>query len=1132
MNSADRTPRNSKGPDERRNLGFFATARPDPKGERTLKVALAALFLAASAAPSMANLALIRQGAESGGSKETGDAHGHSLAVGDFNGDGIDDLATGAPWEDVSGVNMCGAVIVNYGSSFGLTDASETLLQSDGNELQSSAVFGTAVAAGDFDDDGYDDLAVGAPGADYDSSTPNVGMVFVYAGSPGGLSYWHYLWQPSGGGSPETNDRFGASLCVAQLNGAAGTNEDLVVGSPGEDDYAGTIFYYTGGSNGLLNGTSGWRKQSSFGGVNEANDQFGYSLAAGQIEGSSYDEIVVGSPFEDVSGVEDAGVAWVILGTSTGPSASSADVITPDEGDLPHSPYPQGWFGMAVSAGRFYGGSYDGVAIGEPGRSYFGNLESGRVVIGKGTSSGLSFTNGNDITLFQDDTGWSLGNEDNFGRVLAAGDYDGSDVYEDLAIGCPSDNANGGPVAAGVISILFGGTNGPGSYGWVGWAQDAWNDPIEQGDRFGASLAFGRFESANRRSLAIGSPGEDSTTGAVYIAAPWRQRQYPKFKNGIAVDCEGNCTYALRPFEEVCIASTTKIMTVLIACERSQLPSNNSRFVNITTAYQVPDWIRNNIGGSLYDFGDEQRVTLRDLLYCCLFPSGNDAAYAIADLLTGSDNSWNGEYDNTVQDFVDEMNDRAAQIGMTRTTFTNPAGLDKGGPHSCAADMALLAQVAMENPLFATVCGSTNYTFQTSALSNSGTRIVYTDSINYGFLMNLQGQNPDFAGLKPGQTPCAKATGVYSAEDAFGFGYAATFGTQVSNNNWTPYINDADAVMDLALARCGGSFAPNQLIASPSGEDTNGEEPNPFRADFGELSTHTGDWGGGAGQLFAPNPRFPTQLDLLRPVGSSTTRCDLELSRSAELELLPLSTTVLGIAPYQSHGPIVLTNHGEMTATVFVTTPQSGTPMVFDISTGEQAIIPAHSGSQQDSWSYQIENPNQIETVVLGISETFGWSLLNIPVGSNPFFTALLSHDAGLLDQAFRVQVRGTDPVDGRTVHVSLHDTNVTVDAPEFEPDLSAGLVTRLLPALPNPFTSSTSIAYELAEAGDLELQVFDAAGRQVRVLEYPAAQAGRGSFEWNGRSDAGHEVSPGVFFYQLSRNGIEQSNGRVVRIR
>ncbi|MFN8546487.1 MAG: FG-GAP repeat protein [Candidatus Eisenbacteria bacterium] len=169
-----------------------------------------------------ASLALIREGPESKGTPESGDTFGRSVAVGDFNGDGREDLATGAPFEDVNGVSHCGCVIVNYAGKFGLKyQGAQLLLQSDGDALETGADFGWAVAAGDFDADGYDDLAIGVPTADADASHLNTGYVFVYAGGPSGLSYWHYLWQPGAGGSPESNDRFGASLCVGNFDGSA-----------------------------------------------------------------------------------------------------------------------------------------------------------------------------------------------------------------------------------------------------------------------------------------------------------------------------------------------------------------------------------------------------------------------------------------------------------------------------------------------------------------------------------------------------------------------------------------------------------------------------------------------------------------------------------------------------------------------------------------------------------------------------------------------------------------------------------------------------------------------------------------------------------------------------------------------
>src|SRR5690606_27497494 len=239
-------------------------------------------------------------------------------------------------------------------------------------------------------------------------------------------------------------------------------------------------------------------------------------------------------------------------------------------------------------------------------------------------------------------------------------------------------------------------------------------------------------------------------------------------------------------------------------------------------------------------------------------------------------------------------------------------------------------------------------------------------------------------------------------------------------------------------------------------------------------------------------------------------RCDLELTRSGELELPPLSRANLGISPFQSHGPIVLTNHGEVTATLLVTTPQSGTPMFFNVPAGGQVVIPAHSGPQS-TWNYSIENPSQTATAIFGVTESYGWSLQNIPVSQTPFLTVLLHHDDELLEQSFRIQVRGTDPTPGRMVHVSVHDPGMVADAPELDDEWMSHEGGQLLPALPNPFRSSTTIAYELAQPGDVRLEVFDAGGRQVRTFDHPQAQSGRGLFEWDGTSDAGNPVPPGV---------------------
>ena len=98
-----------------------------------------------------------------GGTAEFLDRFGEALAAGDFNGDGFADLAGGASGEDVGGVRDAGAVSVLYGAAGGLTTAGGRLFTQVGSAAEEQDWFGWALAAGDFNRDGFADLAVGAP---------------------------------------------------------------------------------------------------------------------------------------------------------------------------------------------------------------------------------------------------------------------------------------------------------------------------------------------------------------------------------------------------------------------------------------------------------------------------------------------------------------------------------------------------------------------------------------------------------------------------------------------------------------------------------------------------------------------------------------------------------------------------------------------------------------------------------------------------------------------------------------------------------------------------------------------------------------------------------------------------------
>lgn len=139
----------------------------------------------------------------------------------------------------------------------------------------------------------------------------------------------------------------------------------------------------------------------------------------------------------------------------------------------------------------------------------------------------------------------------------------------------------------------------------------------------------------------------------------------------------GRVLYESNADEELLIASTTKIMTALVAIEHGDLDA-----VYTVTAQDMAE------GSSMYlRVGD--KLTLEELLYGLLLVSGNDAALAVAHCVSG-----------TEEDFVALMNQTAHSLGMTHSSFANPNGLDAEGHYASARDMAVLMAEAMQNEVF------------------------------------------------------------------------------------------------------------------------------------------------------------------------------------------------------------------------------------------------------------------------------------------------------------------------------------------------------------------------------------------------------------------------------------------------
>lgn len=163
----------------------------------------------------------------------------------------------------------------------------------------------------------------------------------------------------------------------------------------------------------------------------------------------------------------------------------------------------------------------------------------------------------------------------------------------------------------------------------------------------------------------------------------------------------GNVLFSHNANERRGMASTTKIMTALVAIENA--PPDEE--------FTIPKEAIGIEGSSVY-LKEGERLTLRELLYCLLLESGNDAATAIAISVGGSE-----------EKFVRMMNETAEKLGLTDTSFKNPHGLSDDDHYTTAHDLAIITKRAMELPLFREIVATKRYSVRYDGTEN-GRRLV------------------------------------------------------------------------------------------------------------------------------------------------------------------------------------------------------------------------------------------------------------------------------------------------------------------------------------------------------------------------------------------------------------------------
>ena len=474
--------------------------------------------------------------------------------VGDFNGDGADDLAIGVL------ESTGGAVNVIYGTEAGLASLGNQLWTQNSSGIldasESGDRFGAALAVGDFDNDGFDDLAVGVPSESV-GGIDLAGAVNVIYGSATGLqSAGNQFWNQNSSGildqaataEFEDGEHFGSALAAADFNHDG--VDDLAIGVPDEGSqtpYGGVVHVIYGSNDvGLTSANNQLWSQNSSGilDVSEIEDFFGSALASGDFDGDGRDDLAIGVPGESFGEVDafEAGAVNIIYGTDSGLSSARNQFFHQNSPGVQDVAEEADYFGWSLAAGNFNGDALDDLAIGVIWEDIGDAIDAGAVNVLYGgdrtfelgaagatvfglTAAGNQFWN-QDSSGIQDVAesnqipgSFSFG--DSFGSAVAAGDLNG-DSIDDLAVGAPGESTDS-ILGFGVAHIILGSFSGLTSAGNQLWSQNTSGiiDESERADIFGSAICIGDFNGDGQKDLGVAAAGETvggvSLAGAVHI---------------------------------------------------------------------------------------------------------------------------------------------------------------------------------------------------------------------------------------------------------------------------------------------------------------------------------------------------------------------------------------------------------------------------------------------------------------------------------------------------------------------------------------------------------------------------------------------------------------------------------------
>lgn len=226
-----------------------------------------------------------------------------------------------------------------------------------------------------------------------------------------------------------------------------------------------------------------------------------------------------------------------------------------------------------------------------------------------------------------------------------------------------------------------------------------WASGTASGDHFAAATCAApcREEGESRSALHGGeatSIAEVAGTSFSPQPTPTEPADFPYVSARSIAVVEGGCGALLFGRDQdrrMPPASLTKLMTAAVAIEQGDLDMLITNHVDAAALHE-------ETGSTVMGLQPGMELSLLDLLYGLMLPSGNDAAITIADGVAGSE-----------EEFVALMNAKVEALGLRNSHFTNPHGLDEDGLYSSAYDMAMLARYVMQNETLSTITAAISW---------------------------------------------------------------------------------------------------------------------------------------------------------------------------------------------------------------------------------------------------------------------------------------------------------------------------------------------------------------------------------------------------------------------------------------